>query len=100
MPPAGEIQTIDDLGDVRGRTVYMLDFAFGPELTAALDERVAAALAESGVAVRIGEGQLLYDPDTVRNQSGGPFKVFTPFRRHCANLERPQPADTAVPTAP
>lgn len=63
----------------------------------ALDERVAAALAESGVAVRIGEGQLLYDPETVRNQSGGPFKVFTPFRRHCANLERPQPADTAVP---
>ncbi len=25
----------------RGRTVYMLDFAFGPELTAALDERAA-----------------------------------------------------------
>ena len=37
----GEIQSIDDLGEVRGRTVYMLDFAFGPELTAALDERAA-----------------------------------------------------------
>lgn len=37
----GEIQTIDDLGDVQGRVVYMLDFAFGPELTAALDERAA-----------------------------------------------------------
>ncbi len=37
----GEIQSIDDLGEVRGRTVYMLDFAFGPELTAALDQRAA-----------------------------------------------------------
>lgn len=37
----GQIQSIDDLGDVQGRTVYMLDFAFGPELTAELDARAA-----------------------------------------------------------
>ena len=37
----GQIEQIDDLGDVQGRVVYMLDFAFGPELTAALDERAA-----------------------------------------------------------
>jgi len=63
----------------------------------AFDEKAAAALAETGVAVRIGEGHLLHDPETVRNRSGGPFKVFTPFWRHCANLERPRPLAAAVP---
>ena len=63
----------------------------------ALDDKAAAALAESGVAVRIGEGQLLHDPETVRNQSGGPFKVYTPFWRHCSNLERPRPLAAAMP---
>ena len=31
----GEIQTVDDLGPLAGRTIYILDFAFGPELLAA-----------------------------------------------------------------
>ncbi len=41
----GDITTVEalteKLGDVQGRAVYMLDFAFGPELTAALDARAA-----------------------------------------------------------
>lgn len=37
----GEIQTADDLGDLAGRAVYVLDFAFGPELLAEIEARVA-----------------------------------------------------------
>jgi hypothetical protein len=37
----GEIQTADDLGDLDGRAVYVLDFAFEPELLAAIEARVS-----------------------------------------------------------
>ncbi len=33
----GDIQTVDDLGDLTGRTLYILDFAFGPELLSAIE---------------------------------------------------------------
>jgi deoxyribodipyrimidine photo-lyase len=65
----------------------------------ALDARLRDALAELGAEARIGEGQLLFDPETVRNRSGGPFKVFTPFWRYCATLARPRPLAAAVPRA-
>ncbi len=37
----GEITRADDLGDLTGRAVYVLDFAFGPELLAEIEARVA-----------------------------------------------------------
>ena len=37
----GEIQSADDLGELEGRAVYVLDFAFGPELLAQIESRVA-----------------------------------------------------------
>ena len=37
----GEIETVDDLGDLQGRAVYVVDFAFGPELMAAIEARVS-----------------------------------------------------------
>ncbi|MDH4427286.1 MAG: DHHA1 domain-containing protein [Acidovorax sp.] len=37
----GDIASIDDLPDVRGRAVYILDFSFANEIMAALDERAA-----------------------------------------------------------
>ena len=37
----GEIEQADDLGDLNGRAVYVLDFAFGPELLAEIESRVS-----------------------------------------------------------
>lgn len=37
----GDINHVQDLGDVDGRAVYVLDFAFAPVLMAALEDRVA-----------------------------------------------------------
>lgn len=37
----GEIQTLDDLGEVDGRAVYILDFSLPAELLRGLDERAA-----------------------------------------------------------
>lgn len=37
----GEINSADELGDLAGRAVYVLDFAFGPELLAEIESRVS-----------------------------------------------------------
>jgi deoxyribodipyrimidine photo-lyase len=66
---------------------------------AARDEALRREFAATGFEVFEGSGQLLFDPAVVRNQSGGPFQVFTPFWRHCQNRERPRPAGERVPAA-
>ena len=55
------------------------------------DRRVEAALRSSGVAVETFNGSLLHEPAAIRNQSGKPFKVFTPFWKHCLSLPDPVP---------
>ena len=35
----GDVQTVDDLPPLQGRTVYILDFSFSAEILAAIDER-------------------------------------------------------------
>jgi deoxyribodipyrimidine photo-lyase len=47
-------------------------------------------LARSGVALKRYPGALLFQPENVLNQSGEPYKVFTPFWRACR--ARPEPA--------
>lgn len=37
----GEIQTVEDLGELDGRAVYVMDFAFGPELLTAIEAKVS-----------------------------------------------------------
>jgi deoxyribodipyrimidine photo-lyase len=53
------------------------------------DREIVEALGADGVEVRSFNGGLLHEPEIVRNQSGKPFKVFTPFWRHC--LQRLDP---------
>ena len=36
-------------------------------------------------------GQLLYEPEHIRNGSGQPFRVFTPFWKHCRQQAVPAP---------
>jgi deoxyribodipyrimidine photo-lyase len=56
-------------------------------LAVAQELRTARALGEAGIDARGFNGSLLLDPNSIRNKQGGPFKVFTPFWRHC--LEEP-----------
>ena len=51
-----------------------------------LDDIVATA----GVPVHTHRTSLLFDPESIRTQSGGAYGVFTPFARAC--LARPAPA--------
>ncbi|PWC36359.1 deoxyribodipyrimidine photo-lyase [Azospirillum sp. TSO35-2] len=65
---------------------------------AAIKERLRAR----GIDARSFNAGLLAEPWTIRNKSGGPFKVFTPFWRHLAATLTP-PMPTRAPaelTAP
>ncbi len=55
-----------------------------------------AALEKSGVGCRRFGGQLLVEPETIRNKSGEPFKVFTPFYKACL-LKEPLAAASKAP---
>ena len=49
----------------------------------ARDTEVKQALRAAGLRAESFNGGLLHDPNQVRNLSGRPFQVFTPFWRHC-----------------
>ena len=59
----------------------------------ARDQTIKDALRADGVQVESYNGALLHEPWTIRNQSGKPFQVFTPFWRNC--LTKPAPAGPA-----
>jgi deoxyribodipyrimidine photo-lyase len=54
------------------------------------DTEVKASLSNAGIAVESFNGSLLFEPWEIRTAAGGPFKVYTPFRR--AGLGRDIPA--------
>lgn len=50
------------------------------------DRNIKRELIEAGCDARSFNGALLFEPHTVKNKSGGPFQVFTPYWRHCLTL--------------
>ncbi|MFV0276359.1 MAG: cryptochrome/photolyase family protein [Parahaliea sp.] len=66
------------------------------------EQSVQRRLAAEGVELRSYPGHLLFAPETLRNRSGQPFRVFTPFWRTCLAApepELPQPAPATLGTA-
>ncbi len=57
----------------------------------ARDSALKAALTASGVEAKSWNSALLFEPHEVRNKEGNPFKVFTPFWRHCLTLTVTEP---------
>jgi deoxyribodipyrimidine photo-lyase len=58
----------------------------------ARDTALKARFSEAGVEARGFNTALLFEPHVVKNKSGGPFQVFTPFWRHCLTLPVEVPA--------
>lgn len=66
----------------------------------ARDQKLSQILREAGFKVGSFNAALLHDPTVIRNKSGKPFRVFTPFWKHClAELEpaKPLPAPKLLP---
>ena len=63
-----------------------------------LERELYEALGREGITFKRYPGSLLFEPGQVMNQSGLPFKVFTPFWRSCRS--QPEPAvPKALPRA-
>ncbi len=60
-----------------------------------IDEAIKSALKDAGIEAKSFNGQLLFEPWTVRTKVGDYFRVFTPFWRACLALpdpDQPTPA--------
>ena len=66
-----------------------------------IDRALAEALPRQGTALRRHRTTMLFNPDKVRTQSGGPYGVYTPFSRACFALGPPEPfpAPARIPGA-
>jgi deoxyribodipyrimidine photo-lyase len=67
----------------------------------ARDKRVAAALAERGIAIEGARTALLFEPWEIRTKTGGPYGVYTPFSRACFAAPapaQPRPAPARIPS--
>jgi len=66
----------------------------------ARDDRVEAALRAAGVAVKRFHDRLLVPPGMVATRTGGPYTVYTPFRRACEALPASGPHPPVERLAP
>jgi deoxyribodipyrimidine photo-lyase len=59
-----------------------------------LENRLHTRLPDAGIGFKRYGGTLLFEPENIRNRSGQPYKVFSPFWREClAAAEPAQPKD-------
>lgn len=57
----------------------------------ARDATIKTELGAAGVDAKSFAASVLFEPHTVKNKSGGPFQVFTPFWKHCLTLDVAEP---------
>jgi len=57
----------------------------------ARDAALKTELTATGVDAKSFAASVLFEPHTVKNKTGGPFQVFTPFWKHCLTLDVPEP---------
>src|SRR4051794_18197860 len=66
------------------------------------DRAVAEALRAVGIELRAKRGQYVHEPDALATAAGAPFRVFTPYHRAWAAMERRAPlvAPARIPGPP
>ena len=63
------------------------------------DSDIKAGLRDDGVEVKSFNASLLIEPWEIASQSGGPYKVFTPFSKAVLKNSIPQPAQVPLDSA-
>ena len=53
------------------------------------DCMIEMMLEADGIETAAFNGPLLFEPDEIRNSSGQPFRVFTPFYKYCMGMDAP-----------
>ena len=88
---------LNDLIRQTGATAVYWNRRYEPAAIAR-DGAIKATLASAGLEAKSFNAALLFEPHTVKNKSGGPFQVFTPFWKHCLTL--PVEAPVRLPAGP
>jgi deoxyribodipyrimidine photo-lyase len=71
-----------------GATAVFWNRRYEPAVIAR-DAKVLESLRADGLKVESFNGALLREPWAIKNKSGRPFQVFTPFWKHCLGLGEP-----------
>ena len=87
---------LTELASKAGAGAVFLSRAYEP-WAANLERRVHDRLEAAGVTCRRFPGSLLFEPEQIANQSGEPFKVFTPFWKACRRQPEPRAPRPAPP---
>ena len=87
----GETKTeLEALAKETGATDVYCTEAYEPQARQ-LEHDLSLQLEHSDISLHCLPGSLFFRPQDIRNGSGLPFKVFTPFWRHCMQRQ-PEPA--------
>ncbi len=82
------LETLRALAKETGATGVFWNRRYEPAVIAR-DARIKDALRADGLKADSYNAALLHEPWTIRNKSGKPFQVFTPFWKHCSALDDP-----------
>ena len=89
------LETLRELARQTGADSVMWSRRYEP-IVAARDEKIEKALARDGLEISHFNAALWHEPWEIKNKSGKPFQVFTPFWKHCLSQGEP-PAPLAAP---
>jgi deoxyribodipyrimidine photo-lyase len=95
------LESLRELVKESGATAVFWNRRYEPAVIAR-DKMVKEALLADGLRVESFNGALLNEPWQIKNQSGRPFQVFTPYWKHClAKMESvqfaPEPKSLTAP---
>ncbi len=93
------IQALRELAVGTGATTVHWNRRYEPAAIAR-DAAVKSSLRESGLAAESFNGNLLFEPWTIRNTNGEAFRMFTPFWRACQKQRIPPPGGEAPKRLP
>ena len=82
------LEVLRSLVQETGATAVFWNRRYEPAVIAR-DAVVKDALRADGLKADSYNAALLYEPWSIRNQSGKPFQVFTPYWKHCSALDDP-----------
>ena len=94
------IKALIDLARETGADTVYANRTWEPPLLAR-DAKAVAALRANGLDARLFDDDVLFPPDTVKTDAGGPFRVFTPFWRRCRSSPgpgAPRPSPSRIPS--
>ncbi|MBK1854626.1 deoxyribodipyrimidine photo-lyase [Verrucomicrobiaceae bacterium 5K15] len=92
------LQTLTDIIDESGAEAVCWNRCYEPAMVKR-DKEVKKQLQEAGIETHSFNGSLLLDPLKVTNKSGKPYQVFTPFWKHCRDIEVRKPETEKLKSA-